>query len=116
MSSTDDRSDSSMSQRRLREFYRQRLIPAADALRRRGVTFFPLEADDQQSWYLPRPSEPELMDITPEAFSDELEKIWRAKGMSELADLSKELGALARELEILGEENNDVSPFIYVMF
>ncbi len=102
MSSTDDRSDPSMSQRRLHEFYRQRLVPVADALRKGGVTFFPLKADDQASWYMPAPSEPELMEMTPESFPDELEKLWRAKGMSELADLAK--------------ESDDVSPFIYVMF
>jgi hypothetical protein len=109
LSSTDDT---------LRRFYAERIAPAAEALRRRGVTFFTLAPTEPPTgtWYEGPPDEPELVQVSPERFGDELRAMWTAQQLPELAALAGPLGELCTELEVKGDESSDVSPFVYVMF
>jgi hypothetical protein len=96
-----------------RRLFRDKMAPAAESLRERGVTFFSLRPRAGSGW-------------TPydAAAEDELEAAapmagWLARqwvGIPELAELVGPLADLAasfRDTETVGE---GVSPFIYVMF
>lgn len=109
MSSTDER--------RLERFYRTRLVPAAEALRARGVSLFPLGPDDaSESWYVGPPREPKFATLEVEACEDALRELWQENDRPELAALAEELMEIARRLEVRDEDSADVSPFVYVMY
>jgi hypothetical protein len=116
MSSTNPKGGKPVDRERLRRFYLEQLVPAAERLRKRGVTLFPLGADDAPSWYADPPSYPELTAIEPASFGEDLKLLWQSKNLPELAELAVALGSLAGELEIVAEQSEDVSPFVYVMF
>jgi hypothetical protein len=116
MSSTNPKGGSSVDRDRLRRFYLEKLVPAAEQLRKRGVTMFPLGADDAPSWYADPPTYPELIEIDPASFGEDLKRLWQSKDLPELSDLAVALGGLAGELEVVAEQSEDVSPFVYVMF
>lgn len=110
MSSTDEKG--------VRRFYREHLLPAAERLRTRGVSFFPLAPDDaEETWYQPPPADvPEFVEVEPEQCEARLRQAWQAQGLPELAALAGPLMALARDLEMDEEQSADVSPFVYVMY
>ncbi len=107
------------SEERLRAFFDERLVPAARALRRRGVRFFPSGPDDgQSSWYLDYPPDtPELVELDAADARAQLERLWSAEGHPELVALAGPLADLADQLDARAvEQTDDISPFIYVMF
>jgi hypothetical protein len=116
MSSTNPNAGQPVDRERLRRFFLEQLVPAAERLRKRGVTLFPLGADDAPSWYADPPSYPELTEIEPASFGDDLKRLWQSKNLPELSELAVALGGLAGELEVVADQSEDVSPFIYVMF
>lgn len=110
MSSTDER--------RLRRFFQEELVRAADELRRRGVSLFPLRPEPEQAtWYVPGPAgEPEFVELEAEDCEQKLRDHWQAQGLPELARLAGPILELARSLELDEEQAADVSPFVYVMY
>ena len=109
MSSTDEQ--------KLRKFFRERLAPAGQAMRERGVELFPLGPDDAaDSWWEPAPDGPEFVELAPEEIAPALAERWRDRGLSELVELAEPLMELAKELEIDEEPSGEVSPFVYVMY
>ena len=109
MSSTDDE--------RLRRFYVERLEPAARRLRERGIEFFPLGPDTAApTYYAPAPTGPDFATLEEEDCGPVLREMWRAQGLPEIAELADEMMTLAQELEVVGEETADISPFVYVMY
>jgi len=114
MSSTDER----RKDQRLRQYFAQVLVPAADRLRARGVRLMPLGPEPEaDTWYVPGPSgEPEFVEFDVEDCERIMRAFWEAQGCHELAEMAGQLAELAQELEIGEEESSDVSPFIYVMF
>lgn len=124
MSSTDDRSEDCSEARpedRLRRFFEQKLLPRAEALRARGVSFFPLgpegEAEsDTGGWWQPAPTWPDLATAEPAELASRLAELWAEQGLPELEDLAEELADLARELEQGEEQSADLSPYVYVMY
>ncbi len=105
--------------RRLVEnFWSQRLIPAAEALRARGVTLLERRPDPQvASYYTPwRGSAVPFTTLEPDAWESMLRRLWLDQGLPELAALAGPLMELSRRLKVPEEEDADVSPFIYVMF
>lgn len=110
MSSTDEK--------RIRRFYRQHLVPAAEQLRARGVSFFPLGPEPGQgTWYASAPTdEPEFTEVEADQCERELRESWEAQGLPELAALAVRLMELAGELEMDEEQSAEVSPFVYVMY
>jgi hypothetical protein len=108
MSSTDDRL--------LRRFWTARVVPAAEALRRRGVRFFPLGPEPAETWYEGPPAAPDFRRPEEGALGAELAFRWNAEGFPELAALAAPLEELAGQLEIGEEPTPDISPFVYVMY
>jgi hypothetical protein len=114
MSSTDDRAASEAA---LRAFFRDRLVPAAEALRARGVELFPLSSDAGADSYWETPAAgDEFEELDPDAIARALEARWQGLDLAELRDLVEPLMALARELEVTEEPTSEVSPFVYVMY
>jgi hypothetical protein len=108
MNSTDERL--------LRRFWVNRVLPAAEALRRRGVRFFPLGPEPGDSWYHGPPAAADFRRPDERALARELAARWEAEGLPELAALASPLEELAGQLEISEEETPDISPFVYVMY
>lgn len=101
---------------RLRAFFAERLVPAAERARARGVSYFPPGPDDEESWYESPPETPAIMEIDDGQFGAKLKQMWQDQGHPELADLAEAFEELARELELKDDQTEDVSPFMYVMF
>ena len=109
MSSTDDA--------RLRRFFRKRLAPAAEKLRGRGVSFFPLGPElEADTWYTGPPTEPKFTSLKVDECEAALRELWQRQDLPELAELAGELMNLAKHLEVQEEESEDISPFVYVMY
>ena len=107
MSSTDER--------RVRRFFERHLVSAAEALRARGVRFFPLGPDpDSESWYVDAPDGPDFRTLESDDLEARLREQWTDH--PELAALAGELMELARSLEVGEEDDGEISPFVYVMY
>jgi len=102
---------------RLRRFFRKRLVPAAEALRARGVSFFPLGPEPEpDSWYTGPPTEPKFTSLNVDECEAALHELWQGQDLPELAELASEMMNLAKHLEVQEEESEDISPFVYVMY
>lgn len=102
---------------RLQRFFRKRLVPAAEKLRARGVSFFPLGPESEaETWYEGPPREPKFTTLAVDECEAALRELWQQKDLPELAALAGELMNLAKHLEVQEEESADVSPFVYVMY
>jgi hypothetical protein len=102
-------------ERDLRRFFHERLVPSAEALRERGVSFFALAPDrTQKSYWNTRPrGEGYIFEIGND-LAGELQEIWRE--YPELQALADDLAAMTRTMAERREESADVSSFIYAMF
>lgn len=119
MSSTDGMSATDDALRtRLDAFFRDKLAPAAEALRARGVHFYTRgrEAGSGSAWSAPPAGEDFERFDSPAELLTALAEQWRSEGLPELAALAPELAALAEELELSEEDSEEVSPFVYVMY
>ena len=111
MSSTEKR------QKQIRRFYDKKLSKVAQRLQQRDVRFFPLGADDAETWYVPGPvDEPEFVGVELDRAADDLRALWERQGLPELAGIAKDLVKLAREVELHEEQAGDLDPFMYVMY
>jgi hypothetical protein len=109
MNSTDDRS--------IRRFFAERLVPAAEALRARGVRFFPLGPEPEaESWYEGPPRDADFVTLAETDIETALRARWEAQGLPEIAALAAPLLELAASLEVHEEQTPDISPFVYVMY
>ena len=107
---TDDERD-----RELRRFFHDRIVPAAEAMRERGVSFFALAPDRTvASYWNARPSGESYIFTVEDDLAGQLHEMWRDH--PELLALGSDLAALARTLGERREESADVSSFIYAMF
>ena len=107
---TDDTRDAE-----LRRFFRERVVPAAEALRGRGVAFFALEPDrSTTSYWNTRPAGEGYVFDVGDDLAGELHEMWREH--PELQALASDLAAMARTMAERGEVPADVSAFIYAMF
>ncbi len=113
MSSTDPSLDGE-----LHAFFAQRLAPAAEALRQRGVRFFETAPDAAApSYYVDHAATPDpFAELEPGRFAELLKAHWAGQQLPELAELAEPLMALAPRVGPKQEDAGDVSPFIYVMF
>jgi hypothetical protein len=111
MSSTDE------SRARLEAFFAERLVPAAESLRARGVQFFPLGADAEAPTYWHRRDDAGdyLDSVDPAATAERLRAMWAEH--PELVALVDPLLELASTLARPADEQSpEVSPFIYAMY
>ena len=99
----------------LRRFFRERIVPAAEAAHDRGTSFFALAPDPSQTsyWIRRSPTEGYIFELS-EDLEQELQRIW--KDSPELQALAADLGAMARTMGERREESAEVSSFIYAMF
>ena len=114
MSSTErDAAD----ERELRRFFRDRLVPAADRLRARGVRLYAPRPDPSVESYWVRHEEAPVpfVEIEPDRCEALLAALWRAEGHEDLAALTGDLFRLASRVAPR-DEDDEVSPNIYVMF
>lgn len=109
MNSTDERA--------VRRLFAERLVPAAEALRARGVRFFPVGPEPEaESWYEGPPTDADFMTLRDVDVEAALRARWKAQALPELAQLAAALLELARSLEVHEEQTPDISPFVYVMY
>ena len=99
-------------------FFKDRLTPAAEALRKRGVRFFPPAPDAEADTYFESrdPNAPLIVEIDLDDAAALLAQMWAAQDLPELADLAAELVELAKSLKQEEQDSGDISPFIYEMF
>ena len=110
MSSTDDA--------KLRRFFRDRIVPAAERLRERGCSFLSEGPDPEAgSWWVEGSGEePVLIDFEADEAAEILHARWMSEGYPELAELAAPLIELAEALRTTQEESGEVSPYVYVMY
>ena len=110
MSSTDDA--------KLRRFFRDRIVPAAERLRERGAGFLTEGPDPgAESWWVEvSEEEPVLIDFEADEAAEILHARWMSEGYPELAALAAPLLELAEALRTTQEESGEVSPYVYVMY
>jgi len=102
-------------ERELRCFFRERIVPAAEALRERGVSFFALEPNrGQLSYWNSRPPGGDYIFEISDDLRRELHQMWRE--YPELQALADDLASITRTMAERREESADVSSFIYAMF
>lgn len=99
-----------------RRFFKEHILPVASALNERGVSLIDTALEEEGSWYVPPPDDPDFSQITDGNVANELRALWTSQGLSELADLVEPLMALAQNLKVHGHDDKDVSPFVYVMY
>jgi hypothetical protein len=122
MNSTKDREQDG--RLRAAAFFNDVLVPLARRERAAGREFFALRPDAAaESYYV----EPTRRTMTPDDFElraaesvadfiRELAALWVAEGRGELVAMAARLGELASVLGAEEQQEEDVSPFIYVMF
>ena len=119
MSSTDKKSAADpATQKLLEKFWADRLVPAAQAARQRGIKFFELGPDAATPTYYTKhqsAGDP-FSQLEPDQWETKLREMWQKDGLPELANLSKPLMQLAEKLKMKDDTTSDVSPYIYVMF
>ena len=99
----------------LRRFFHERIAPAAEVLRSRGVSFFALEPDrKQKSYWNTRPRGEGYIFEIGDDLAGELQQMWRE--CPELQALADDLAAMTPTMAERREESADVSSFIYAMF
>jgi len=102
--------------RRIRKFFDDMIIPVAEKLRERGVTFFAAQPDKSaQSYFKPYLSEESSIEIETSAIPTLLKELWEEEQLPELVALVDPLLKLA---DTVADESppDEISPFIYVMF
>lgn len=113
-----------MSERAVERYFRRELLPAFAAAGKGAESFFPRRPDGEaRSYYVPCGKKSmSAGDFILEGcgsfdkLQQALEELWREQGYPGLARTSGTAAALARRLYHAGSENDEVSPFIYVMF
>ena len=127
MNSTDARKkltepqDPAESARLIREFFDSELMPIAQRLRDAEQPPFPLCGNASQgTYYVTRrrtamsPADFEVFGLSSiDDFEPALAQLWKQQGWSALAP---GLGRLARALYFAEDRDQEISPFIYVMF
>jgi len=106
-------------------FFEEVMVPAAAQRRAAGKSFFALGPDAEAETYfveparsVMRPADFELgATESAESFIEALSALWIREGHEELAAMAPRLGDLARDLAVPDQaEDEDLSPFMYVMF
>lgn len=99
----------------LRRFFEERLAPAAEQLRKRGVSFFALQPDrGAKSYWRSRARGEGYVFQIGDDLGGELHEMW--SGAPELQALVADLVTMTRTMAAQREESADVSSFIYAMF
>jgi hypothetical protein len=111
-------------ERAVKQFYYSQLLPLAKVLQIQGKTFFDKSFDSScNSYYMKRskttmePADFESVNCPDvEAMEQGLIRMWTESGDSVLIELVPEIAALAQRLSLKEAQDEEVSPFVYVMF
>jgi len=102
-------------ERELRRFFHERIVPAAEAMRERGVSFFALAPDrTQTSYWRQRPRHEGYIFQIGDDLEGALRELWREH--PELRALADDLADMTRRMAERRRDSADVSSFIYAMF
>ena len=108
----------------VRTFFDRELAPLAQRLKDSGRMMFPTGADPSAPTYFNTRSRTTMaredfilagLD-SPSAFARVMKQHWAGSGFPEMAALAPSMGRLAEMLRGEPEKDEEVSPFIYVMF
>lgn len=112
------------SNQEISNFFYEELMPLASKLQEEGKSFFSVKPDSNARTYYVRRAKTTMQ---PEDFEaagcnsvDDLKEalvgMWVAQGNPELVVLAGTLSRLAKSLRFAKKQDDEVSPFIYVMF
>ena len=120
MSSTNDTQPTEL----IRTFHREELEPLASRLRAEDRRLFPQGPDESVASYYIERHRTTMKETDFEAFQVNgaedlaagLVKLWEEQGCPELAQLAPGLAKIAEAVRLKEEMDDEVSPFLYVMF
>ena len=124
MSSTEKPADDRAKAAAARAFFDKELVPLAQRLKSAGRPMFATAADPALPTYFKTRTRPVMgrEDFTvrgvesPAAFAQAMGDYWKRSAFPEMAALAPSMGKLAELLRGTPEQDEEVSPFIYVMF
>ena len=116
--------DSENVEERIEYLFFERLVPLSHQMKNDGVVFFPLGFEDDRSSYFEsranRTMSGEDFEISASlagvGLAELLRKQWSSPADAGLSQLADEMAALSQSLAESETEDEEVSPFIYVMF
>ena len=108
----------------IRAFCEKSFRPVADKMVRDGQKFFAHNGEAGAASYYEKRERTAMRreDFetpsfrTIDEFADELAAFWRSQGYNALSELTPAMANLARQLQQVEEQTDEVSPFVYVMF
>lgn len=116
--------DSKNADERIRQLFFEKMLPLSDKMKSHDASFFPLGfEDDKSSYYESRENRTmcradfELSaSLSGVGLAARLRKIWASPADAGLSDMADDMAELSRLLMVTETEDEDVSPFMYVMF
>ena len=108
-------------QMEIKEVFTNKLLLISNQMKKNRIEYFPLKPNSNlDTYYIKR----KKTKISPEDFSLRfnenmeifLEEFWNVQGQDELSKLAPIFSRLANALHNVEKQNEDVSPFIYVMY
>ena len=107
-----------------REFFRSELLPLARKQQASGHRYFETGPDDAAGSYFVRRSKTrwtaadfESQSVqAPEALAKALADFWTRSGDADLAALAPKFAALATQVYDVDAQDDNITPFMYVMF
>ena len=104
----------------INDFWQAQIIPAAESLRARGVSFF-TPADAKSTWITVPEETPDLFIVERETLVADLEARWAAHPelkalVAPLLILAESTAAQISDSDSNSDNNSDVSSSLYVMF
>jgi hypothetical protein len=108
----------------VRAFFDQELMPLAARLKGAGRPMFPTAADPSLGTYFKTRTSTTMSredfvvhgTESPSAFAQAMQAYWQRSRLPEMAALAPTMARLAEQLRGEPEKDEEVSPFIYVMF
>jgi len=108
----------------VKKLFFKEIVPISEELHKKGIRFFPMNFNNNLSTYYikreKRTMEPEDFEISGcdsfSGFESALTDIWKAQQHNELIPLAQISSKLAKSLYLKEEDDEEVSPFIYVMY
>jgi hypothetical protein len=108
----------------IRKFFDEHLIPISGNMKSANQTYFRLKPDNQvESYYIERKKKEYSsgdFEISDKLGLQELERIltvfWRGEDDKKLAEIAPDIAKMAKKLYQEEQLDEDVSPFMYVMF
>src|SRR5205085_834554 len=108
----------------IREFHTRELMPVAQRLEGDGRALLALRPDPAVASYYRRRSRRQMsrqdfelpVPIGVEELEKALVELWTSDGFPELAALAPGVARIARSVYFTEDQDQEVSPFIYVMF